>query len=78
MKARKLQMSRKSDVEKEINDIINNKDMAMVAQLKPEYAMKSLNVSLNAKIAVLLAELVDKVEGVKTELANINATLNLD
>ena len=71
-------MSRKSDVEKEINDIINNKDIAMVAQLKPEYAMRSLNVSLNAKIAVLLAELVDELEGVKTELANINATLNLD
>lgn len=71
-------MSRKSDVEKDINDIINNKDMAMVAQLKPEYAMRSLNVSLNAKIAVLLAELVDEMEGIKTELANINATLNLD
>ena len=71
-------MSRKSDIEKEIYDIINNKDMEIVAQLKPEYAMKSLNVSINAKIAVLLAEMIDEMESIKIELANINTTLGED
>ena len=78
MKARKLQMSRKTDVEKEIIKLVNDKDISIVAQLKPEYAVNSFNASINAQIAILLAELVDKMEGVKEELANINVTLGED
>ena len=75
MQRKELKMSRKTDVEEEIVNLVKDKDISIVAQLKPEYAVDSINASINAKIAVLLAELVDEMEGIKVELMNINTSL---